>query len=235
MGSALVTGSFNGTVDFDPGPGEDLHSTATYAPFVTKILSDGKYGWTRTIEPGQGGIGESAVSDADGFTYFLGIFAGPTDFDVGPNVDLRTPVGHSDIFLTCLSPFGDSVWTRTLGGISDDSAEFLSIANDGSLIVSGSYRAAADLDPGCEVDMHIGVGGASDAFFSRYVCLREPADANNDQAVDMLDFARFETCLMAPDESSCSTGCGNFDLNGNGLIDVLDLPLFLSALLGPKP
>ena len=48
-----ITGSFSGTnVDFDYGTGageEDFHTSVNEDIFVTKINSDGTYGWTRTM------------------------------------------------------------------------------------------------------------------------------------------------------------------------------------------
>ena len=101
-GNVYVTGYFYETVDFDPGPGTDNHTSAGIQDiFLTKINSDGTYGWTKTM----GGIGSddyglSATVDGSGNVYLSGYFMVIGDFDPGPGTDNHTSAGDRDIFLT---------------------------------------------------------------------------------------------------------------------------------------
>ena len=49
-GSAYVTGSFPGTVDFDPGSGVDEHGSinGSYDVFLSKFDSAGNFLWAKT-------------------------------------------------------------------------------------------------------------------------------------------------------------------------------------------
>ncbi len=41
--SIYVCGNFVGDVDFDPGPGSEIHSSDLWAGFLSKFLSDGSW------------------------------------------------------------------------------------------------------------------------------------------------------------------------------------------------
>jgi hypothetical protein len=65
-GNVYITGYFQGTnVDFDPDPvDEDLHTSEGLEDiFLTKINSDGSYGWTKTMGGTDQDIGQSVAVD----------------------------------------------------------------------------------------------------------------------------------------------------------------------------
>ena len=100
-GNVYVTGNFQGTVDFDPGPDLDNHACNDRIDiFLTKINADGTYGGTQTM----GGIdydtGHSVAADGNGNVYVTGRFQSIVDFDSGPGTDNHTSIGSVDIFLT---------------------------------------------------------------------------------------------------------------------------------------
>src|SRR4030065_627661 len=50
-GNVYVTGMYCRTVDFDPGAGEDNHtSVGNNDIFLTRINADGSYAWTKTMD-----------------------------------------------------------------------------------------------------------------------------------------------------------------------------------------
>src|SRR6185295_8774289 len=54
-GNRYVTGPFSGAVDFNPGVGADVKTSASFIGgdvFVTRFNSDGTYGWTQTFGGG---------------------------------------------------------------------------------------------------------------------------------------------------------------------------------------
>jgi hypothetical protein len=101
-----ITGYFEGTnVDFDYGtsPGEeDLHTSVNEDIFITKINTDGSYGWTKTLGGDGSDIGQSvAVDSSNNVVYITGYFEGTNvDFNPDPGEeDLHTSV-NEDIYLT---------------------------------------------------------------------------------------------------------------------------------------
>src|SRR5262249_37507095 len=84
-GNVCVAGSFGGTVDFDPGPGEvDLSSGPNAALFVAKYTSAGELVWAECIAGGPFHSEFGMAQDGAGNLWLAGDFEGPTDFDPGP-------------------------------------------------------------------------------------------------------------------------------------------------------
>jgi len=164
-GHVVIAGSYAETVDFDPGPDQDLHSSnGLHDVFVTKFHGDGSYHWTRTL----GGTSHNdtiapPLTDAAGRIYLTGGFANTVDFDPGPGEDLRTaqgPGGIPDAYVTTLHPDGGYGWTHTIGGAGWDQGGAVALDPDeASLVMSGSFEGTVDFDPGSDVEEHASQGG----------------------------------------------------------------------------
>jgi DNA-binding beta-propeller fold protein YncE len=74
-GNVLTTGTYHGTVDFDPGPGTaNITSANGYELFVQKLDPDGNYLWARAAA-GTGfefGTGRDIVTDTSGNAFIAG-------------------------------------------------------------------------------------------------------------------------------------------------------------------
>jgi len=168
LGNVYVTGYFAGTGDFDPGPGEDWHSSIWGASFLMKFDSAGTFQWARTW--GEDGIacGCAVSTEASGDVYVTGFFDGTVDFDPGPGEDWHTSGETGDAFVCKFDPSGTFLWARTWGG--DGSAGGYGVAADisGNAFVAGGYTHTVDFDPGSGVDNHTSNGGSDDAFLSKF-------------------------------------------------------------------
>ncbi|MBI4705509.1 MAG: hypothetical protein HY744_30820 [Deltaproteobacteria bacterium] len=102
-GSALVTGSFDGTVDFGGGP---LTSAGGYDIFVAKLDNAGGHLWSKSFGDASGQGGWAIAADGSGNVLVTGGFAGAVDFGGGP----LTSAGGGDIFVAKLDPSGNPVW-----------------------------------------------------------------------------------------------------------------------------
>ncbi|MEZ6044111.1 MAG: hypothetical protein R3C11_00710 [Planctomycetaceae bacterium] len=109
-GNVYVTGSFTGTVDFDPGPGVvALTSTGNYSMFVTKTDSSGSLIWARMIGSDNFAKGEDIVVDASGNAYITGNFRGLADFNPGTGIfNLETSFERA--FYLKLNTAGNFEW-----------------------------------------------------------------------------------------------------------------------------
>ncbi len=65
------------------------------------------------------------------------------------------------------------------------------------------------------------------------VCNDPVFDANNDDAVDMVDFGLFQVCV-APD-GGIEPGCSCFDVNDDGKVNATDFNKFENCWTGPSP
>ncbi len=114
-GGMLITGSFSGTVDFDPGTGvhalASLGSQGVTDAFVARYSASGALSWVSrfgeaTSIAGQGSYGAGLGFDPSGNPVVAGYFAGTADFDPGTSAFRLTSLGESDGFLVKLTPSG---------------------------------------------------------------------------------------------------------------------------------
>ncbi|MBI4705981.1 MAG: SBBP repeat-containing protein [Deltaproteobacteria bacterium] len=96
-GDAVLTGYFDGTVDFGGGA---LVSAGPYDIFVAKLGPDGKHLWSRRFGDASDQVGWSIAADASGNALVTGWFDGTVDFGGGP----LASAGGADIFLAKFSP-----------------------------------------------------------------------------------------------------------------------------------
>ena len=166
-GNVYTTGSFSGTVDFDPGPGSvNLTSAGSNDIFVCKVSSAGVFQWAKKFGGGGTGDGNSIAVDASGNVYTTGYFTGTADFDPGPGTVNFTALGSQDIFVSKLDASGNYVWARQLGGPSPDVAQAIAIDASGNVYTTGFTQGAGDYDPGPGVVVVNPIGSA-DAWISK--------------------------------------------------------------------
>jgi hypothetical protein len=167
IGSVYATGRFQGTVDFDPGPGvTNLSSAGVFDAFITKLDSFGDFIWAKRLGGVNSEEGYSIALDNSGNIFTTGVFEGTVDFDPGAAVFNLSSVGSSDIFILKLDSFGDFVWAKTMGGSGTDIARSIAIDNNGNVLTTGSFTNTADFDPGPGVS-NLSSSGSFDVFISK--------------------------------------------------------------------
>jgi len=165
-----ITGGFDGIIDFDPGPGEELHqSSLDDDVFLSKFDMDGNFLWVRVW----GGTGHDEAwglaADNAGNVYVTGDFADTVDFDPGDGVDEHTTYSISYIFLSSFDPDGAFLWARTWGGDGGSNTGYgASVDGFGNVFVTGVFSGTADFDPGAGEDIHLGNSPGVSAFLSKF-------------------------------------------------------------------
>jgi hypothetical protein len=147
-GNILITGSFNGVVDFDPGAGVNLLASAGASDvFIAKYTSTGDYIWAGRI----GGSGSESGEDVhyDAFSNEIlvtGFFNGTADFDPGAGAWPIDSGGGTDAFLLRLSESGGFVGAFAQIGIG--SGQGTSVATDsfGNIALCGYFSQSVDVD-----------------------------------------------------------------------------------------
>jgi ribosomal protein S16 len=182
-GNAYVAGHFEGTADFDPGPGTvDLTSAGGSDVFVAKYTAAGALVWARRM----GGTGwdegyEIAVA-ADGSVYATGYFYGAADF----GGESLAGAGSYDGFVSKLDPNGTLAWVRGMGGAGFDAGGGIAVAGDGSVYTTGWFAGTADFG----ANTLAGAGG-DDAFVAKldaggnFVWARPMGGASGDYGYDI--------------------------------------------------
>ncbi len=147
-GNAYATGWFDGTADFDPGPGtSDLTADGTDI-FVTKLDSAGNLVWARQLGGPDNDRGLGVALDTAGSVYTVGRFRGTADFDPGPGTFLLDSAGETDIFVSRLDAAGDFLMGLQMGGPLSDGAGDVALDSSGSIHTVGGFSDIADFDPG---------------------------------------------------------------------------------------
>ncbi len=150
-GNLYATGSFEGTIDFDPGPGvTSLDVAGVTDAFFLKLDRDGQLVWAKRIGGAGWDHGDSLTLDAEGNIWSTGYYMGPLDFDPGPGVfELPTyAASELDAFVLKLDANGDFRWAGAMGGTSQDLGTDIQLDHHGNVLVALNFRYAADVDPG---------------------------------------------------------------------------------------
>ena len=168
-GNVYITGYFTGTADFDPGAGTDDHtSSGLWDVFLTRIDSDGSYGWTKSIGGTGEDVGVSVTVDDSGNINLTGAFSETVDFDPGVGTDSHTSAGSFDIFLMMINPDGSYGWTKTMGGTDGEAGHYVAADSSDNVYITGSFRGTADFDPGVGTDPRTSAG-LGDIFLTKFM------------------------------------------------------------------
>ncbi len=167
--NSYITGNFEGTVDFDPGPGEAWHSSNGLGDvYLTSFTPNGNHRWAGTwgsVDNRENGRGV-AVDSFDN-VYVAACFWGTVDFDPGSGAIMGASNGGYDASLSKFSSIGNFQWVLTWGGTLNDYASGgVSIDGSDNIYVAGEFMATADFDPGTGYDPHTAVGD-SDSFMTK--------------------------------------------------------------------
>ncbi len=106
--SVYVVGGFEGTVDFDPGAGEEFHDPIGSGDiYLSRFSPDGTFQWVRTWDAMYPFDGDGLAADEYGYAYLTGFFNDTVDFDPGPETEEHAPIGGLDAFLVKVLPNGN--------------------------------------------------------------------------------------------------------------------------------
>jgi hypothetical protein len=159
-GNIYVAGSFENTVDFDPGAGSfSLTSAGGYDAFILKLDNSGAFVWAKGFGSAGDELSSSIVMGGTGNVLVSGFFSNTIDFDPGAGVDNHTSAGANDVFVTQLDATGAYVWTKQIGGIDYEESSSLASNTFGDVFISGNYSATTDFDPGAGVANLTAVSG----------------------------------------------------------------------------
>lgn len=137
-GNAHVTGSFSGSVDFDPGRGRlSLPNAGATDAYVAKLDTAGRLSWARSMGgPDNDGTtpGSAITVDAAGAVYVTGTFLQTARF----GSTTLTGAGGHDVFLAMLDAAGNFGWAVGLGGTGFDTSYGIAVDSLGNIHVIGS-------------------------------------------------------------------------------------------------
>jgi hypothetical protein len=167
-GNAYTTGYFSGTADFDPGAGTfTLTASGSNDIFISKLDINGNFVWAKKIGGTSNDIGRSIAIDGAGNINVTGSFQGSVDFDPNAGVTNLTSAGSNDIFIVKLTPAGNLVWAKNIGGANDDKGQSITADASGNVFTTGYFSGTADFDPAATTFTMNGLGGQESVFISK--------------------------------------------------------------------
>ncbi len=135
-GNVVVTGYYDGTVDFGGG---QLPSTAENDIFLAKLNASGNHVWSQRFGSTNNQTGESVAIDASGNVITAGHFESTVDFG---GLTLNA-VGGEDVYLAKFDEDGDHLWSKGFGSSGDQTAKAVAVDALG-IVLSGYYASTID-------------------------------------------------------------------------------------------
>ena len=175
-GDVYITGTFNYTSDFDPGPGEYIITIPPgggHRIYILKLDKHGNFVWVKTI----GGSATekmvySMVIDGFGNLYLTGYFSNTIDFDPGTPIYNLTAVGQADIYLLKLDPSGNFIWVKQFGSTDEVNTYYpfghhsIALDNLGAIYTTGVFTGVGDFDPGPNI-LPLTSSGGTDIYICK--------------------------------------------------------------------
>jgi hypothetical protein len=145
----VISGTFSGNVDFDPGSAEfNIYGAGWADVFISKYNSSGSFIWANSISgPGFITCQEIAI-DSDGAVYSTGWFTESADFNPTGTAVNYNSVGAEDKFVTKHNPNGQLAWAKHIGGINLEWSYGIAVDKLGDVYTTGFFYDDVDFDPG---------------------------------------------------------------------------------------
>ncbi|WP_438811106.1 Ig-like domain-containing protein [Rhodopirellula halodulae] len=154
--NVIVTGWFGDTnaggttasADFDPGPGEDIHTSVGVRDiFVSKFNSLGEFQWARTVGSSVNDSAYQVAVDSIGNVAVGVSFYRAIDFDPSAGVSVIDPATTS-AGIWGLTPEGDFRFASHLEADASSYLGTLEADVDDHLLAAGYFNGNTDFDPG---------------------------------------------------------------------------------------
>lgn len=153
FGNVYLSGIFNYTVDFCPGPSVFTLSTSgsilDFDVFIAKYDPSFNFIYAKSF----GGLSQyddarGMAVDPSGNVFTTGYVQTVVDFDTGPGTFLSNTFGMEDIFVHKLDPSGNFVWAKRIGFVNHESGNDICLDAAGNIYTTGSFYSTVDFDPG---------------------------------------------------------------------------------------
>jgi len=150
-GNIFITGTFTGTVDFDPGTNtHNLTSQSNYDLYLLKLDNNGNFVDVKQFRCNSMGsiYASKLIIDSIGNIFITGNFQGACDFDPSTNNMAISSIGFIDMFIVKLDNNINFKWVKQIGGIYDQLPSSITIDHLGNIITCGEFMGTTDFDPG---------------------------------------------------------------------------------------
>jgi hypothetical protein len=143
-GNVLVTGDYQGALDFGGGPLPDPDGGVGRTSYLAKLTSAGAYAFSVNAGASGNSTGNGIAADAAGNVIAVGTF----DTSIAFGGSALMSAGDDDVFAVKLGPTGAVLWQRRFGDASAQEGLGLAVGADGVPLATGAYLGALDFGSG---------------------------------------------------------------------------------------
>ncbi len=162
----IMTGTFNGEFDFDPGPDEYIvKSEKSYNSFVAKWNQSFEVQWVKQFELNLSSY-NTIATDSKKNIYLSGDFDGKVDFDPGLDTFYLQSGSLNNTYLLKLDAAGEFEYAKSLYSEDYNVAYDISIDADDNLLLAGYFNGSTDFDMGAN-ELLKSSKGQMDIFVSK--------------------------------------------------------------------
>lgn len=211
-GNVIVTGYFNGSVNFG---GTSLVSAGGSDIFVVKFDTNGGFVWSKRFGDANTQTGNDVALDSAGNLIATGAVSGSVDFGGGA----LASAGQSDIYLVKFDANGNHVWSKRFGDANVQAGSGLAVDGSDNVFTTGSFNGTLDFGASPMTS-----AGGSDIFVAKFdsaggfVWSRRFGDATNQTGSDVAIDAAGNSTITGSFAGSIDFGAGA--LVGAGQQDV---------------
>ncbi len=167
-GSTYTIGSFQGTVDFDRGPGvSELTSAGSFDMYILKLDVNGDFLWVKHFSGSQAVLGYSISLDNNDNIIATGRYSGTVDFDPGIATSNQSTNGTADAFILKLDSSGDYLWSGTSETSNYATGLFVVTDDNNNIYISGTFIGIVDLNFFSGVMNFTSTGQNGDGFITK--------------------------------------------------------------------
>lgn len=164
-GNVYCTGTFYGTMDFDPGEMVyELTSSGRNDIFIMKMDTEGNLLWAYNIGGWYEDYGNNILINNLGDLIISGCYKGVVDFDPGPDSTILESKGVYDAFFLKFTLNGDFIWVKTIEGGANDYISKIITDEEDNIIAAGSFRFSTDFNPDPDVEYIVEGGMWNDLY-----------------------------------------------------------------------
>lgn len=151
----LISGSYYGRMDLDPGPKQDLQGVNNVrSAFLVKLDSTGKYIWGHSFTASGATTMTELKIDEDNNIITSGQYSDNIDMDPGPNYTVLVVSNRSSngIFLAKYDPDGEIIWAKGFNGSGFKIGEDIAVGKQNQIAMTGYFTGIIDVDPDARVE-----------------------------------------------------------------------------------
>lgn len=166
----FISGSFQDTADFDPGPGVYNMTSVNnsyYDVFIEKFDSAGNFIWAKAFGGSGLDIGGSLMLDSAANVYSIGTFQDTVDFDPGVGNYLINTPNYNESFFSKLDSAGNFIWAKQMKAAASDGVADFAVDRAASIYSTGIFTSTTDFDLDTGT-FNLNTSGVSDMFIHKF-------------------------------------------------------------------